>query len=86
MSEIPEDVELAEGYDSITDIAEQVIENSAEAQNVSVDDLDSVPITAIDEAEMPKAIENDKDISQASWDRMRDLISGAVELEGVTVN
>lgn len=84
--EIPEDVTLAEEYNSVEDIAQSVIEYSAEAQNVSQAELDIIPITAIDEAEMPRAIENPDDISQNSWDRMRDLIKGTVESKGFSVN
>lgn len=83
---IPKDVKLAKGYDSVEDIADQVIENSADAQGCTTDELEVIPITAIDEAEMPEAIENADSISQDSWDSMRDLIRSEVASNGYNVN
>lgn len=84
----PEDVELADGYDSIEDIAQAVITNSVEAQEDcdTIDDLEVVTIQAIDEAEMPKAIENSEEISQVSWDNMRQLISESIAAQGYQVD
>lgn len=83
---IPDDIILADGYDSVEDIATQVINNSAKAQDCNKDELEIIPITAIDEAEMPTAIENADDISQNSWDTMRDLIKGEVQSQGYDVS
>lgn len=83
---IPDEVELADEYETVEDIAEAVIEKSAEAQDVSKDGLDTIIINAIDEAEMPLAIENSDEISQESWDRMRYLIKREVQAKGYRVD
>ena len=83
---LPDDVQLAEGYRSIADIAENVIENSADAQDCTAEELSIVPITAIDEVEMSNAIANSDTVSQESWDMMREYISSEVASRGYKVN
>lgn len=78
-------IEFSEGYSSVNDIAEAVIENTAKAQGVETDSLEQIPITAIDEAEMPKAIENDSEINQELWDKIRTQIRATIEEKGYVV-
>lgn len=82
---IPDDVTLTDGYNSVEDIATHVIEGSAEAQDCTTEELEEIPITAIDEVEMSKAIENDDEISQESWDYMRRAIKVEVEHRGYNI-
>lgn len=75
---LPDEVVLSDGYNSVRDIAEKVVEKTAEAQDVPVEELETVPVTAIDEAEMPEAIENSKEVSQETWDLIRSLVQSEV--------
>lgn len=86
MNKIPEEIELTEEFDSLEDIVHTVIQNSAEAQELNKDTLETIPITAIDEGVMPYAIKNDREISQESWNNMRERIRSAVSARGYTIS
>lgn len=86
MDKIPDEVELSEEYDSFEDVVQEVIRGSAEAQGLNEEMLETIPITAIDEAVMPEAIENDRQISQETWDNMRSLIRSEVSARGYTIS
>jgi hypothetical protein len=82
------DIELSDSYDSVEDIATSVIEKTKEAQNCSKEELKdkSIPVSAIDEAEMPLAIENDAEISQEKWDTLRSQIAAEIQSRGYIVD
>jgi hypothetical protein len=80
------DIEYADGYSSIADIADAVINNCAEAQGCEPGKVEVVPITAIDEVEMDRALENPAELSEHEWDTLRDQISAEVMSRGPHVD
>lgn len=78
MYSMPE--ELTEEYDDVEDIATSVIEGCKEAQDT---EEPRIPITAIDEAELPKALVDD--VSQDTWDWYRQQVKVAVMEKGYDV-
>lgn len=79
-------VTLADEYESVEDIAEQVIEGVAEVVGMSPGEIEEIPVTAIDEVEMPRAVANDGELSQEEWDMLRRRIRFAVEDQGYQVD
>lgn len=80
------DYEFTSEFDSISDIAQSVVEEVADAQDVSTDEVDIVPVTAIDEAAMPRALVDPDSLPQAEWDNLRRAITAEVEALGPRVN
>jgi hypothetical protein len=77
---------FTDGFGSVDDIAEYVIEACCDAQGVSRDELEVVPVQAIDEDAMDRALTtsstapNDwNDDLQREWDLLRDAIAASVE-------
>lgn len=81
-----QDIVFAEGYQGIEDIADAVIQNASEAQDVPVEELSVIPVPAIDEAEMPRAIKNDRKIPQETWDVCRRRVISEIQSKGYTVD
>lgn len=86
MSELPNELELSEGYDSLGDIVREVVEVSIEEQGVDENMLEEIPITVIDDEVMPDAIENGTQFSQDTWDETRDIIRNELSSRGYTIS
>jgi hypothetical protein len=80
------DIEFTDGYNSVSDIAEAVVQGCAEAQNCATEDVEIVPITAIDEVEMDRALKNPDEVSQEQWDTLRRRIREEVMTLGPRVD
>ena len=84
-----EEVAFTEEYDDVEDVVDRIVEQTAEAQDMTEEGLREdgvIPITAIDEAEMPRALANPNNVSQETWDALRAFLRTEVEARGYTVD
>lgn len=82
MSDLPDEVELAEEYDSFEDIVHEIVNISG----IQEDSDENISITVIDDEVMPEAIENGMHISQETWDNTREVITEELSDRGYTVS
>lgn len=81
-----ESYEFTDAYESIDDIATGVIEGCADAQETTVEELENIPVAAVDEVEMDKALKDPDSLTQEEWDSLRARICRVIQARGYHID